>query len=67
MARRSNKSIVLSPRSAPLSQALSENDNDLLLEMAAEGFATTKFCELLLQLVQQSLLLLVKKPKTKKT
>jgi hypothetical protein len=67
MARRSNKSIVLSPRSAPLSQALSENDNDLLLEMAAEGFTTTKFCELLLLLVQQSLSLLVKKPKTKKT
>jgi hypothetical protein len=67
MARRSNRSIVLSPRSAPLSQALSENDNDLLLEMAAEGFTTTKFCELLLLLVQQSLSLLVKKPKTKKT
>jgi hypothetical protein len=48
MARRSNKSIVLSPRSAPLSQALSKNDNDLLLEMEAKGFATTKFCELIL-------------------
>jgi len=48
MARRSNKLIVLSPRSAGLSQALSKNDNDLLLEMEAEGFATTKFCELIL-------------------
>ncbi|MGC2681244.1 MAG: hypothetical protein WA323_05190 [Candidatus Nitrosopolaris sp.] len=52
MARRSNKSIaeILTP---PLIvQAASKNDNELLetkINMAAEGFGTTKFCELILR------------------
>ncbi len=54
MARRSNKSIaeLLMPQPL-LAETSSKNDDDLLLEkkidMATEGFATTKFCELILK------------------
>src|SRR5215831_19170981 len=52
MARRSNKSIAEILTQPLPSQASSKNENELLerkINMATEGFTTTKFCELILR------------------
>ena len=52
MTRRSNKSIAESLTPPRQAQGASKNDNELLekkISTAAEGFGTTRFCELILR------------------